>query len=271
MRLSALREELLRALSNPMNQRTFAEARGRHPALAEAATSFVLIALLERAGNAGFARQDEVLRALVHEYQTSPWPRLWMTVIACAFMPMLIGIRARTIRGEERPDEVDSQLLYAFQEAVARYPLERRPGSVAAGLKWATWKTYFRNLARAQEARRFEQELCAYAARVSEPDAEGFSPADHQTPPEDAPTWDDDDVAEMREALDELVEDGAISAEDADLIWKTRIEGDTAAGYARQGGDPEEPATRREQERLRRRRSRAEKRLLEVLGRPRRR
>lgn len=265
MRLSALREELSRALSKPKTQKLFEEARRRHPALEDVPTPFVLLAILEDAGASGFDRQDEVLRALVHEYQTSPWPRLWMTIIACAFMPTIIAVRARARRGSEAPDELDSQLLYAFQEAVAAYALDRRPGSVAAGLKWATWKTYFRNLERSQEARRLEQELVAYAARVSEPGAERFDPSDHELPDEDAPAFDEDDLAEMRAVLDNLVADGALRPDDADLIWETRLGGDTAASYARRTAGPDQAAVKREQERLRRRRSRAEKRLRRAL------
>ena len=267
MRLRALREELSRALSNPMNQRIFKDARRRHPALAGAETPRELVAMLEGAGTAGFARKDEVLRALVHEYQTSPWPRLWMTVIACAFMPTLIVIRARTRRGDERPDELDSQLLFAFQETVAGYPLDQRPGSVASGLKWDTRKRYLANLAQAQEACRFQKDLAGYAARVSGPGAGGFDPAEHALPSEDSPHWDEDDRAEMRAALDALITDGVVTREDAVLVWMTRIEQQSAAEVARQECDADSVAMSREMERVRRRRSRAEKKIFEALGR----
>ena len=267
MRLRALREELLRALSNPMNQRTFEQAKHRYPVLAGVKSPYALVAMLGKDSAADFTRKDEVLRALVHEYQHSPWPRLWISILSCALLPMLMALRSHVRCGDEQPDELDSQLLFAFHETVAGYPLARRSGSVAAGLKWDTRKRYLGNLVKAQDARDFQQDLAARAKALVEPGADRFEPSEFMGPPEGPPPWDGDDRAEMRAVLDTLVADGVVTREDADLVWITRIGKQSAAEVARRASTLDLVATSREMERLRRRRSRAEKKIFEALGR----
>ena len=267
MRLHALREELLRALCSPMNQMTFQQARGRHPALACASGPLALVEMLGKDSHASFVQKDTVLRALVHEAQNSPWPRLWMTVITCAMVPALVGLRGRLWSGSERPDDLDSLLLLALQETVTGYPLQRRPGSVAAGLKWDTWKRTIRQVARTEGERVFLHGLAARAEVLAEPGADHFEPSEHMGPRREAPTWDEDDLAEMRAVLDALVAGGTTSRQDAEIIWGTRILGRSLAHLARGAAGPGATSPSREQERIRRRRSRAEKKVLASLGR----
>ena len=278
MRLPALREELKRVLSAEETQSLFDEAKQYHPDLAEYQTVFALLAVLQNPGAGGYPAQERILRALVAEDHRDPANRLWRTLLLYAFLPALIRLRARTIRGEARHDDLDSTAWAAFVQVLAGYPLSR-PGSVAAGLTRDTAKLYFKILRREQSVREHERELVAYAelarepVQPSEPVAVGFNPADHQAGPEhDEP--DPDEMAAMRQALVRHLGVHPRGTDDADLVWATRMQGLSVREFMRVGGllSGDEDADRRLETALWRRRWRAEEALYEAIrGRPRRR
>lgn len=278
MRLPALREELKRSLSTNETRKLFDEAKLHHPHLAAYPTVFALLAVLEDPRVAGYAEQERLLRALVSEDHREPANRLWRTLLLYAFLPSLIRLRARTIRGEARSDDLDSTAWTAFVQVLAGYPLSR-PGSVAAGLTRDTAKLYFKILRREQALREHERELVAYAELVrpkalsSDPVAVGFDPADHQFDTDEA-TIEPDELAAMREALDRRLAERPRCPDDIDLIWATRMQGLTVREFMRVRGllTGDDEADRRLETTLWRRRLRAEGALYEAIrGRPRRR
>ena len=167
MHLPALREELRGVLSTNATQRIFDNAKRHHPGLASFSTVFAVLAVLEDPAVAGYAAQEQILRALVAEMQRVPGHRLWQTLLFYAFLPSLIKLRARTRGGRENSKELDSTACMAFCQVLASYPLTRR-GSIAAGLTRDVAKLYFRLLQEEQHRLAAERELVAYARRAHE-------------------------------------------------------------------------------------------------------
>jgi len=81
---------------------------------------FSVLGVLADRKHFGWEQQQALLRVLIEEAQEYPEARLWRQVLLCAFVPMLMGIRARTVQGDHDPDDLDSTLtlhgiFYAYE------------------------------------------------------------------------------------------------------------------------------------------------------------
>lgn len=203
----------------------------REPRLAAFSTASELISSLRRLRGDHDA-ENAILAALLREARTDP---LAARVVLQALLPGLKRLAGRLLHTAAERDELWSLLLAHGWERIRSYPLERRPRRIAANLLLDTAHATLTTLA---AERRSRVQACELEATPAEP----IAAAD-----------------EVEVVLARAVRAGALSREEAVLILQTRIEGVPLASLA--GGEVAYEA-------LRKRRRRAERRLLLFLGRP---
>lgn len=203
------------------------------PALAGFATPQQLLRHL-RASRGNTRAEDAVLAALVRQASSDP---LAARMVLHALLPGLKTLARRILLDADQRDELWSALLAHCWERIRCYPLERRPTRIAANVLFDALKKTTREFRRELRYRdRFGDEL----------------PGDkHASPPLDS---------DVQRLLARAVAAMAISREEADLILRTRIDGDDLHARASELGVAYHA--------LKVRRLRAEKRLLLFLGNP---
>ena len=201
------------------------------PALAGFATPQQLLRHL-RSLRGRPAAENEILAALVRQAAIDPHAA---RVVLQALLPGLKALAGRLLLDPDEREEIWSALLAHCWERIRRYPLERRPSRIAANVLLDTLQKTTRELKR---QRRDRDEL-----------ASDVSPQ----PTALAPTGND-----VERLLRRAVAATAISKQEAELILRTRIDGDDLGAIARETGVSYHA--------LNTRRLRAEKRLLLFLG-----
>jgi DNA-directed RNA polymerase specialized sigma24 family protein len=226
--LHRLDAEWRRQLAGPQLAGRLAAWRRQAPALASFADAASLMRLFR--GDAQPATKDRALHALIEIARTDSLAGL---VVLEAIMPGLKRVSRRVLHDPADRDELWATLLAAAWETIRRYPLHRRQ-RVAANLLLDTMRG---TLAALSEGRRGRGELtddvtALVAAEPVDGDVDGL--------------------------LDLAVEAGAVSAQDAELILRTRIDGFQLVDLAAEQGVAYNT--------LKVRRQRAERRLLVFLG-----
>jgi DNA-directed RNA polymerase specialized sigma24 family protein len=204
----------------------------REPRLAAFSTASELLGSLRRLRGDHDA-ENAILAALLREARTDP---LAARVVLQALLPGLKRLAGRLLHTAAERDELWSLLLAHGWERIRSYPLERRPRRIAANLLLDTAHATLATLAAERSSR---AQACELEATPAEPVAA---------------------VDEVEVVLARAVRAGALSREEAVLILQTRIEGVSLASLAADGQVAYEA--------LRKRRRRAERRLLLFLGRP---
>jgi DNA-directed RNA polymerase specialized sigma24 family protein len=204
----------------------------REPQLAEFSTAGELVGSLRRLRGDHDA-ENAILAALLREARTDP---LAARVVLQALLPGLKRLASRLLHSAAERDELWSLLLAHGWERIRSYPLERRPRRIAANLLLDTAHATLATLAA-------ERRSHAQAGVLETTTTEPVAAAD-----------------EVEVVLARAVRAGALSREEAVLILQTRIEGVPLASIAAGGAVAYEA--------LRKRRRRAERRLLLFLGRP---
>ena len=239
-------------------KQAFEHARAQNVELQRYDELVALLAVLTSRDPALQAEKDRLLRVLLAIARLGPQPLLWRSVLLYVFLPSLCLVRHRYKARELSAEDLDGALWTVFFEVVENYPRERR--SIAAGVVLDTRKRFWKHIHAEEEKRRaFEEFLNAF----------------EQLPPEVRATasvaetgplmqLSDADRYEMRAVMDRCPE---LTKEDADLLWETDVCGVKLVTYLRARGwgqgDPESLA--REEQRLRRRKNRANKRLYKNL------
>lgn len=200
------------------------------PVLAAFASPTALIRFLHT-GRAG-PQKDAVLRALLACSRVDP---LAARVVLQAVRPGLKGLARRIFLDADDVEQLWQLLLASVWEQIRTYPLERRPRRIAANLLLDSMRATLNELAR---ERRRRAEL---PARPVVPDAAAATP-----------------MPDVETLLARGVAAGAISADEAELILRTRIDEEPLASAAREFGVSYNV--------LRVRLQRAERRLLLHLG-----
>jgi hypothetical protein len=227
--VSSLEQDWQRLLRGPLPARIGVWAHDE-PALAPFARDPVrLIAFLR--GSAPAAAKDELLVALVRLAAEEP---LAARVVLEAMVPGVARLAERIIFDTRDRDELWALLLGHAWELIRRYPLARRPRRIAANLLLEIRRAALADFTRDRPGRWELTERCTSAAASSGGDVEAL----------------------LRRAVDA----GAISAEEADLILETRIDGLSMARLAADSSVAYHT--------LNVRRLRAERRLLLFLGHP---
>lgn len=206
----------------------------REPALRPFASARLLLRGL-RAARGRHELENAILAALLRQARTDP---LAGRVVLQALLPGLKNLAGRLLFEASERDEVWSLLLAHLWERIRCYPLERRPSRIAANLLLDTLRATTFELAKERDVQiRF----------VAEP-----PPAPAAAPGECGRGTD--------LALARAVAAGALSAQEAELILQTRIDGvelhELAAGQGLA------------YDTLKMRRIRAERRLRLFLGQP---
>ena len=199
------------------------------PVLAAFATPTALIRFLHARGRA--VEKDAVLRVLLARARTDP---LAARIVLQALQPGLKGLAKRIFLDADDVEQLWQLLLVSAWEHIRTYPLERRPRRIAANLLLDTMRATLNELAR-ERSRRGELPagpIVPHAAAETAPDVETL--------------------------LARAVAAGAISADEAELILRTRIDEQPLASAAREFGVSYNV--------LRVRLQRAERRLLLHLG-----
>jgi DNA-directed RNA polymerase specialized sigma24 family protein len=200
------------------------------PVLAGFGSATTLIGFLH--GRRAGREKDAVLRALLARSRVDP---LAARVVLQALHPGLKGLAKRIFLEADDVEQLWQLLLASAWERIRSYPLERRPHRIAANLLLDTMRATLTELAR-ERSRRCE------------------IPARPLVPPAAAPTV----AADVESVLACAVAAGAISANEAELILRTRIDAEPLASAAREFGVSYNV--------LRVRLQRAERRLLLHLG-----
>lgn len=200
------------------------------PVLAAFASPAALIRFLHTGGAGG--DKDAVLRALLARSRVDP---LAARVVLQALRPGLKGLAKRIFLDADDVEQLWQLLLASVWEQIRTYPLERRPRRIAANLLLDSMRATLSELAR-ERSRRAELPPSPVvphaAAATSAPDVETV--------------------------LARAVAAGAISADEAELILRTRIDEQPLASAAQEFGVSYNV--------LRVRLQRAERRLLLHLG-----
>lgn len=226
--LCELEREWRRQLAGPRLAARMGEWRRHAPALASFDHPASLMRLFR--SEAQPATKDRALFALV---ELARHDRLAAMVVLEAIMPGLKRLSQRIVHDAGERDELWSALLATAWERVRRYPLHRRE-RVAANLLLDTLRGTLAELAYGRRAR---VQLTDDIAALVAPD-----PVD----------------GDVDGLLEHAVEAGALSAEEAELILASRIDGFRLADLAAELGVAYNT--------LKVRRQRAERRLLVHLG-----
>jgi DNA-directed RNA polymerase specialized sigma24 family protein len=174
------------------------------PVLAAFASPNALIRFLHT-GRAG-PEKDTVLRALLARSRVDPFAA---RVVLQALRPGLKGLAKRIFLDADDVEQLWQLLLVSMWEQIKTYPLERRPRRIAANLLLDSMRATLNELAR-ERRRRAElpaSPLLPQAAATTAPDVETL--------------------------LGRAVAAGAISADEAELILRTRIDEQPLASAAR--------------------------------------
>ena len=267
MGLLDLKPALERERMSGMNERRFEAARRRHPALAWHEGVHSVLAVLGDTSAARQGEQEALTRALVFEQQTGPYS-LWATVLLVAFHPMLCRLLGPLAGSTPDGRDLDQMLVAAFLEAVAEFPLQERGRRVVAHLRWATRNKAFSWLQREWREQSLlepvdpEGLLLAEGERVGHSLGRRWSELVQSVPAPSVPS-----EGRRLELFLVLHLRGQLDKDSLELVLATFVRGERLRALADRRW-PELPPTarRRAYERLKRRHSRAVRRMRQVLG-----
>lgn len=258
MCLESLMASLELTLHSESAQRAFAQARAQNIELQRYSNLLALLAVLTSRDPDCQLEKDRLLRVLLALSRVGSARLLWKSVLLYVFLPSLCLIRHwRKIR-ELSAEDLDGALWNVFFEVIESYSLDRR--SMAAGIVLDTRKRFRRYVQDQEEKRRtFEEFLHAFEQLPPEIRS---SASIAETGP--LMQLDDMDRHEMRAVMSRCP---GLKKADADLLWETDVCGVKLVEYlrAQSQGQGELSDLEREEERLRRRKNRARKRLYENL------
>lgn len=225
----AFQSDWQQAVHSPQMATHFHAWRAREPALARFADAAALLRFMRGPGS--HVEKDAVLCALLTWAKDEP---IGARVALEAIRPGLLNLSARITRDPREHEELRSTLLLAIWEGIRSYPLTRRPRRVAANLLLDTMHRTLVELGR-ESAWLSMRSLDSLDSRASE-----------------------EVNADVDALLAHAVRAGAISAQEADAILSSRIDGVELADLARSAGVSYNT--------MKVRRQRAERRLLLFLG-----
>jgi hypothetical protein len=227
-----LQRDWQQAVHSALMTARFAAWRLKAPALAQFEDPTALVRFMRGAGSR--AEKDAVLCALLiwakHE-------SLGARVVLQVIWPGLLRLSARIMPDGREREELRSIMCLAVWEGIRDYPVARRPRRVAANLLLDTMHRTLVELAR---------ESAWLAARSST----GVERHRHEVP--------DELTSNVDSLLDEAIRAGAVSAQEAEMILSSRIDGVELAELARCADVSYNT--------MKLRRQRAERRLLLFLG-----
>jgi hypothetical protein len=258
VRLEPLKAALELRLYARSAQQAFEHARAQNVELQRYDELGALLAALTSREPALQAEKDRLLRVLLATSRLGPRPLLWRTVLLYVFLPSLCRLRQRYKAPEPSAEDLDGALWNVFFEIIESFPLDRQ--RMATGIVLDTRK-HFRRYVQEQEEKRRTFEEFLHAFEQLPPEVRATASVAETGP---LMQLDDTDRREMRAVMSRCP---GLKEVDADLIWETDVCGVRLVEYLRaQGGaQGDQKDLKREEERLRRRKNRALKRLYKNL------
>jgi DNA-directed RNA polymerase specialized sigma24 family protein len=228
----SLQSDWRQVLHSALLTARFGAWRVKEPALARFLDAAALVRFMRGPGSR--AEKDAVLCALL------AWAKdesIGARVVLEVIRPGLLNLSARIMRDAREREELRSTMYLAAWEGIRRYPLARRPRRVAANL---LLDTMHRTLVEAgrESAWRAARSFANFEGQGSEA-REGLD-------------------ADVDALLEGAVRAGAVSADEAEVILSSRVDGMELAELARCAGVSYNT--------MKVRRQRAERRLLLFLG-----
>jgi hypothetical protein len=230
--LDALKSDWQYGLRSSQLNARFRVWQIKKPVLARFADPAAVVSFAR--GSASRADKDAVLGALL------AWAKheaIGAQMVLEIIRPGLLNLSSRIVRDAREREELCSMILLAVWEVIRNYPLARRPRRIAANLLLDT----------------LHQTLAQVGAESAWRAAWSFTGV--ETRDGAAAQQADGDVDGL---LDRAVRAGAVTAEEAELILRSRIDGVELAGLAH--------AAAVSYNAMKVRRQRAERRLLVFLG-----
>jgi DNA-directed RNA polymerase specialized sigma24 family protein len=229
MPVDILEHDWSRELRSPALRARFRAWRDAEPALSRFADAAALVRFMR--GPAGRAEKDAVLCALLAWAKQEP---IGARVVLETIRPGLLNLVARLVRSTPEPDELRSVIFAAVWEGIRGYPVERRTRRVAANLLFDTMHRTIVELGHESASRSMWVSF----------DSESTTPEEVD--------------AGVDALLDGAVRACAITADEAEVILSSRIDGVALADLAHSAGVSYNT--------MKLRRQRAERRLLLFLG-----
>ncbi len=249
--LRTTRDRLRRELAWGTNA-VFETARARRPDLAPFASILDVLEALDSRSTTGEERRHAIVAELVREHRASK-SAVWSKALLVAFYPAMNGLRSRLSLGSVSLDEIDQAILTGFLSAVAELP-GRALGHFAAFRICRRMERYvFKFILRERGFRRITS-AAGEDGEVTAPHTVGRASIA---------------MADERIALGFLLRRATslgLSTETVDLIEATAFGGTSLRAYVRQLEPGDADARKRLYERLKRRRSRALRRLRDLVG-----
>jgi hypothetical protein len=232
-------------------RRIFDEARARHAALAAYADVASVLRALAEDDEHTYPAREALTRALVAEHHASG-SSLWASVLLVAYFPMLSRLRYRLVSDAVPRDELDQVVVTAFLSAVSELPEHERIDRIAMRLRQRTERQVFACLRkeRGEGSTLLDDEELAMAC--------------HEARSENHPDHSDDELFDLSLLLDRAAKEGVAPA-GLDVVAATVLKREQLREYVERVGPSDEAERERTYQRMKRQRSRAMKRLRELL------
>ena len=251
---SALRsvvERLRTDVLGASQRRVFEAGRTRQPALAAHPDVASVLAALDDEAEGTYPERETLTRALVAEHRDSG-ASLWASMLLIAFAPMLVRLRNRLVTDTVPGDELDQLVVTGFLTALSDLPPSERVDRVAMRLRQRTERHVFASLRKEHDHRR--PSVNVEELEASDPDAFG---------PRHASTH--ERLYDLALLLQRAVEEG-LSLGGLDVIEATVLRRELLRSYVDRVAPDDDLERERMYQRLKRQRSRALRRLKNLLG-----
>ena len=243
--------EGLRRAALAVPPRTFAAAAVRQPLLADHANMTAVLTALDDERAETYPRRDALTRALVNEHQHSHDP-VWSSALVVAYFPMLCRLRNRLVSDTIPREELDQVVITAFLSAVNDLNEHERTDRIAMRLRQRTERQVFAFL-------RSEREHQLPTDTEEREQLEAELRELHPEPRTDQHLF--DVVRLLEKAAAAGLPDHCLDALKAPLVHREMLR-----EFVARNGPADGLSRNRLYQRLKRRRSRALKRLRDLLG-----
>lgn len=169
-------------------------------------------------------RKDEILRVILEEFQAGRNRRLLSSVLILSFAGRLARLGQRYAPAEDEAEGA-SQVIAAFLDVIASYPLFRRSTKIAANIAYETQKRLVEALEHERRRTAMHQQL---ADTVPYLELDGIGPGldwSAQMGQQRSSQENPDDLLDALAVLDRLQAAGTIDAVSRELIEATQVYG----------------------------------------------
>jgi hypothetical protein len=241
---------LRQEVQGPVYARLYCDARPRHPVLAAYVDLASLLAALAKQSDDDYSERDAITLALLRE-RAAAHESQWSAVLAVVYLPMLLRLRRQLVCAELPKDDLDQLVLEAFLVAIASYRPDSWRGRTPIRLTHLTRRRVFKSLRRELTDRRW---------REGQRDLAQASPGQVPAGSASSPPVSFQVDAVLAALADHVSEEGAF------LVRETELGSETLYSIVSRMNLESDEERERLYQRLKRVRSRAKKRLRDVIA-----